>query len=128
MNDVTVPFVDDIARAIILGIANEANMYNKAWSWWANDATENTAYRYGNVTVILVQKKHNEEYQDSFGGGYGTGDTELVFQFSVEGDDDDGQVVFYRVQGEYSSYGGDSWSENSFREVKPTTRVYREFV
>lgn len=124
MNDVTIPFVADVARAIVLGIANEANMYNKAWSWWASDATENKAYKYGNVTVILAQKKYNKEYQDSFGGGYGTGETELVFQFSAS----DGEVVFYRVQGEYSSYGGDSWSEDSFREVKPTTKVYREFV
>lgn len=121
---VTIPLDEDVARAIILGVAHSANSYNKSWSWWSIDAHEGTQYKYGDVSVILVQRKRSDDFDDSFGSGYAVGEIELVWEISNEGV----ELSHYRVKGEFSSYGGEDWTDSSFRQVKPTTRTYREYI
>lgn len=109
MSDVTIPLTEDVARAIVLGVAGDADGYNKAWAWWSHDAREGWEYALGSAVVSLVQRIYPET--EWYAEDHGDTETELVFKINDR---------FFRIVGEYSSYGQDDWNEHTFKEVRPT--------
>lgn len=122
MTWVCVDLTPNIARAILTDIVSEETkgIYasNKGWSWWAYDARTDVGYEYRGGVVKVVQTSRPEEWQSK-----DEGDTEIVFEFSIGSAD----PVFFRIQGEFTSYSGDTWNVGSFREVRPTEVVRRVF-
>ncbi len=121
MSDVTVKLTANVARAILGDIAahETAGNYaaNKGWSWWAYDSGD-LGYAFGSGTVTVVQRPTLGSWEKT------EGDTEVVFEVSLDNSD---EPVYFRVEGEYTSYNGDVWAEHTFREVRPTKVVKRVF-
>ena len=123
MSEVTVKLTANVARAILADIVqketNGAYASNKGWSWWAYDATDN-AYAFGSGVVTVVQRPNTSNW----GWEKEEGDTEVVFEFQLDGSDD---PLYFRVLGEYTSYNGDLWEDGTFKQVRPTAVVKRVF-
>ncbi len=124
MSDVTVkvsmPFNDATARIILSSVASEKEKYNKAWAWWCHDAGEEW-YGYGDARVRVTQRVFPDTDAYEL---YGEEDTEIVFEFDVKGSID---PRYFRITGEYSSYGGEKWDDYAFKEVRPTKVVRQVF-
>jgi hypothetical protein len=119
MSDVTVELTANIARAILGDIvtAQTKTAYagNKGWSWWAYDASDK-GYPFGSGVVVVEQRPSSQNWEKV------EGDTEVVFRFEL---DDENDFVYFRVLGEYTSYNGDTWNEGTFKQVRPTKVVKR---
>lgn len=116
---VSLPFNASTARQMLIAIAEDAKGYNKHWAWWTYDAKEDW-YKWGDARARRVQvviPDPDVEY-------YGEADTELVFEFDIKGTVD---PVFYKIEGEFSSYGGETWDDLTFKEVRPTKIVRQVF-
>lgn len=124
MTAITVELSDSIARALLKDIAEEntgkSYASNKGWAWWAYDAHKEVGYPFGGGTVYVVQRPETPEW----GNLQDEGDTEIVFQFAIDTSDEE---IFFRVEGEYTSYNGDTWDEGTFKRVRPTAVVKRVF-
>lgn len=122
MSEVTVTLTTNVARAILGDIASAqtkgAYSGNKGWSWWAYDSAD-TSYAFGSGVVKVVQRPTLGNWEKT------EGDTEVVFEFTSDNFDDEG--VYFRVEGEYTSYSGDVWQDHSFRQVRPTKVLKRVF-
>lgn len=114
MNEVKVLLSDNVARAILLDVAKKVGSYNQAWSWWAYEAREQFSYPFGFGVARVVQR--------TVGDFNATGDTEMIFELHWDAEE---TPHFYRIRGEYSSYGGDEWDSLTFKEVRPTEKVIR---
>lgn len=99
----------NVARAIILDIADEAKGYNKEWSWWAYDAMNNTPYTVGTLNITLIENERVTE-DDSYAES-----EELLLVWKVEGPWE--SEKFFTMKGVTQSYGGDDWN-GRFREAK----------
>lgn len=121
MCEVKVTLTANVARAILLDIVEEreTNTYYDKWEFWERTVEEGTDFVVGNVTVRLAQSIMPTEYL----GEYAEGETELIFSFRV----DTGEVQYFRLSGDYTSYSGKRWNDASFREVRPTKVVRQVF-
>ncbi len=116
-------FTENVARALVLDVPyhyNKATIYNKDWSWWAHEAPLNQDFAFGGGTVAVVQRRFPGEWETADVSD----DTELIFSFLLDTED---APIYYKINGEFTSYGNESWREHSFKQVKPTERTYRVF-
>lgn len=111
MSETVTQITPNVARAILLDIADVYSGYNEAWTWWAYESDEEKSYPYGGGTAKRAQVVTNDSQ------------VELIIELLSDMEDD---PVFVRVRGEDSSYGRNKW-DATVSIVKPTARVVRVY-
>jgi hypothetical protein len=109
MSETKVTLTSNVARALLLDVAEMYKGYNEAWNWWAYEADDERVYHYGGGVAKREQLVSN--------------DSQLELILSITPDMED-ETIFFRVRGEESSYGRDRW-DATVTEVKPTPRIVR---